>query len=294
MSVPPARRLAAALEPVIGSVYFAPECHDAYAALGFSPSPGKVGDVHLPDGPAYFCSRGSCLGEVPGELVAAAFGVFNPAVVVPSVANGREIASAATLAQARVEGVAAQLRRILGQPDDDVATATALLTRAAEPLSMCGRPLFAGLRSLDPVGEPWADLHRRGDLLREFRGDSHTAAWTAAGLTGPEIGLLTEAYWGLPLRSYVRTRAWSDDELDEAHERMQSRGLLDDRALTADGRAFREQLEIETDRQVEPALDALGDDLDRLLGILEPWGRAVRAAGGYLPAGPHDLAAATR
>jgi hypothetical protein len=231
---------------------------------------------------------------VPGELVAAAFGVFNPAVVVPSVASGRAVAPAATLVDARIEGVAAQLQRILGEPDRDVTTATELLRRAAEPLSVCGRPLFAGIRSLDPVGEPWGDLHRNGDLLREFRGDSHTATWTAAGLTGPEIGLLTEAYWGLPLRTYVRTRSWSEDELDEAHDRLQARGLLDETGLTADGRAFREQLEVETDRQVEPALDALGDDLDPLLEILEPWGREVRAAGGYLPSGPHDLAAATR
>ena len=55
---PAARRLAAALEPFAGQVYFAPECHEAYAALGFGPSPGRAGAVALPDGPAYFCSRG--------------------------------------------------------------------------------------------------------------------------------------------------------------------------------------------------------------------------------------------
>ena len=75
-----------ALEPVAGQVYFSPECHAAYAELGFSPSPAttKAG-VALPDGPAYFTSRGSLLGQVPGEVVAAAFGVFNPDAVVPSV-----------------------------------------------------------------------------------------------------------------------------------------------------------------------------------------------------------------
>ena len=62
------RSLAAALEPVIGQVYFAPECHAAYARLGFSPSPGHAGPVALPDGPAYFTSRGSLLGQVrPGR-----------------------------------------------------------------------------------------------------------------------------------------------------------------------------------------------------------------------------------
>lgn len=36
------RALSVALEPVIGSVYFAPEAHANYEALGFGGSPGKV------------------------------------------------------------------------------------------------------------------------------------------------------------------------------------------------------------------------------------------------------------
>ena len=51
-------------------------------------------------------------------------------------------------------------------------------------------------------------------MLREYRGDAHTAAWTSAGLDATEVGLLTELYWGLPMRTYIRTRAWSDDQLD--------------------------------------------------------------------------------
>ncbi len=37
---PRTRQLAAALEPVAAQVYFAPECHQAYEKLGFSPCPG--------------------------------------------------------------------------------------------------------------------------------------------------------------------------------------------------------------------------------------------------------------
>ena len=66
-----ARRLASLIEPIVGQVYFSPECHAEYEALGFDPSPGKAGDVALPDGPAYFTSRGSLMGQVPGEVVAA-------------------------------------------------------------------------------------------------------------------------------------------------------------------------------------------------------------------------------
>src|SRR4051812_11483423 len=71
-----ARQLAAALEPCIGQVYFAPEAHAAYVALGFGPSPADVRGLALPDGAAYFTSRGSLMGRVSPSVVAAAFAVF--------------------------------------------------------------------------------------------------------------------------------------------------------------------------------------------------------------------------
>lgn len=288
-----ARRLAATIEPFVGQVYFSPECHGAYVALGFGPSPGSIANgVQLPDGPAYFCSRGSALGQVPGELVAAAFAVFNPAVVVPAVAAGWALTDAATIATARARGATGQLVRILGEAPPGLATATALLARATDPLRVEGRPLYAGLRSLGLPGDPVADAWRLADLLREFRGDSHTAAWTTAGFDAVEIGLLTELYWGLPMRSYIRSRAWSSDELDEGADRLRSRGLLHGEGLSERGRAEREAVEAATDRHMRPAIDALGAGLEELVGIVEPWSAAVRESGGYLPRGPHDLGGA--
>ena len=144
-----ARHLAAALEPVVGQVYFSPECHAAYAALGFKPSPGDVNGVAMPDGAAYFTSRGSLLGQVPGQVVAAAFGVFNPAVVVPSVTYGWTLTDARTICAARDEGAIAQLRRILGDEPPGLHRAVQLLLLAVEPLRPEGKPLFAGLLAPD-------------------------------------------------------------------------------------------------------------------------------------------------
>ncbi len=289
----PSRRLGAALEPVVGQVYFSPECHAAYAALGFQASPGDMNGVALPDGPAYFTSRGSILGQVPGEVVAATFGVFNPEAVVPSVAHGWTLTDATTINQARTEGAVAQLRRLLGDEPEGLARANELLARAVEPLRPEGRSLFAGLRALGVPDDPLAAMWRRGDQLREFRGDSHIAAWIGAGLDATEIGLLTELYWGLPLRSYSRTRAWTDDQFDAATARLEARGLIADGAFTPAGRDVRERIEEETDAQMQPVLDALGDDLDELVQILLPWGATVRQGKGYPASGPHDLAEAT-
>jgi hypothetical protein len=287
-----ARALGGAIEPVAGQVYFSPECHAGYEALGFSPSRGELGGVALPDGPAYFCSRGSVMGQVPGELVAAAFAVFNPAAVVPAVAFGWTLTDAATICEARTSGAVAQLVRILGEQPEGIERATEILARANDPLRPEGRPLYAGLLSLGLPGTPMGDLWRLADRLREYRGDAHTAAWTAAGFDATEIGMLSELAWGLPTRSYVRSRAWSDADLDAAEARLVARGLMAGGAFTDAGRAEREAVEVATDRQCRPIVEAIGDDFDELVGILHPWGAAIRDGRGYLSSGPHDLASA--
>jgi hypothetical protein len=287
-----ARTLGSVLEPVVGQVYFSPECHANYVALGFGPSPGMARGVALPDGPAYFTSRGSVMGQVAGEVVAAAFAVFNPEIVVPCVTLGWTRTDAPTICAARTDGAVAQLRRTIGEHPAGIGRAVELLRRATEPLRPEGRPLFAGVRSLGVPDDPLAAMWRLGDQLREYRGDCHTASWVTAGFDATEIGLMTELYWGLAPRSYSRTRAWTQAQFDAATERLQARGLLDaDCGLTDAGRDAREAVEVATDEQLRPAVDALGDDVDELFAMMSPWGAAVRAAGGYLPSGPHDLAA---
>ena len=287
-----ARRLAAAIEPFVGQVYFSPECHAAYAALGFNPSPGDANGVALPDGAAYFTSRGSVMGQVHGTVVAAAFGVFNPAAVVPAVTYGWTLTDATTICTARTDGALAQLHRILGDEPDGMHRVVQLLLTAVEPLRPYGKPLFAGISALPMPEPPLGVAWHLGDMLREYRGDAHIAAWTGAGFDPPEIGLLTELYWGLPARSYVRTRAWTSDDLDAAEERLRSRGLLeaDGSAMTEAGWAAREAVEVQTDQMCRPLTDALGEDAEELVALLAPWGAEIRAQGGYLPSGPHDLA----
>lgn len=285
-----ARALAATIEPFAGQVYFSPECHANYQALGFSGSPAEANGVAVPDGPAYFTSRGSVMGQVPGHVVACAFGVFNPAAVVPAVAFGWTLTDAATICQARDDGAIGQLTRILGENPDGIDRANELFARATEPLRPEGRPLFAGLQSQALPGSPVGDAWRNADRLREFRGDAHVSAWTTAGVDATEICLLSEASWGLPLRSYSRTRAWSDAEFDAAMERMRSRGWFAGDALTDAGRAAREAIERDTDRQMRSAIDAIGDDLDELLAIVGPWGESIKDAKGYLGGGASDLA----
>jgi len=288
-----ARRLGSVLEPVVGQVYFSPECHQNYVALGFDPSPGDANGVALPDGPAYFASRGSLLGQVPGEVIAAAFGVFSAAVVVPSVQLAWTRTDADTIRAARADGAVRQLRRLIGDHPDGVERVLELVRRAAAVLPINGRHLAAGVLALDAPDDPLAAVWHAGDFLREYRGDCHNAAWVAAGLTATDIGILTELSWGMPVRSYSRTRGWTTEEFDRSEHHLRDLGHLEgtgaETHLSQPGRHAREQIEVATDDQMRPALDALGDDIDELFGILAPWGDTIRAGKGYLGAGPHDL-----
>jgi hypothetical protein len=137
----------------------------------------------------------------------------------------------------------------------------------------------------------WATCGAWPTCLREYRGDSHTAAWISAGFKAPEIGLLSELYWGLPLRTYVRTRAWSRCPARRGRgPSASSTSLIDDGGLTDLGRTFRENIEVATDRQCEVIVRTLGDAAEELIDLLVPWGQAIRDASGYPPQGPHDLA----
>jgi hypothetical protein len=278
-----ARTLAVTLEPCIGQVYFSPEAHAAYEALGFGASPAQVDGVAMPDGPAYFTSRGSIMGQVVPQVIASTFAVFNPAIVEPCVQYGWSITDAPTIFAARRGGAVAQLRRILGERPEGLERAVELFERAVAPLTVEGRSLFAGLRSQwDDPADPLTRFFHLGDELREYRGDAHTAAWTSAGLDAIEIGYLTELFIGLPLRSYIRSRAWSEEQLDAGFARLIERGWIEGDAFTPAGRTVREAIEWNTDRQLRPAIEALGRDFDELIEFLTPAGGRIRDAGGYL------------
>ena len=270
------RRLRDLVEPVAANVYFAPEAQNAYQDLGLDYLSG------------YFCSRGGCMGQVPGEVVVAAFGVFNPAIVIPAVQEGWAKTDAATILEARRRGATESLRRILGDEPAGIERATELLRRAGNAATGEGRALFSGLRSLGFPGDPIGDLWRAADLVREHRGDSHVVAWVAAGVDAVQATLLTELWWRLPLNSYVRTRGWSAEEVDAALARLRDRGVIKGDEFTPEGEELRASIEAATDAQERPIVEALGDDADELFDILPPYADAILAAGGY-PSDPRTM-----
>ena len=282
----PARRLASVLEPIAGQAQFSREAHQNYVRLGFDPSPASVGQTPLPDRASFFTGRGSVLGQVPGTLIAAAFAVFNPEVVVPLVEKGWTLTNAAEMWQARENGAVASLQRML--PDLDSSSSSSALSiadrllRTSAQLPLHGRAFFSAQRSLPIPDAPHARLWRAADRLREFRGDSHIIAWSSEGLTPIEVGLLGDQYWGLARRAHTGGRGWTDEQLDDAEHNLGRRALMHDGRITDAGFDLRDRIEQRTDDLVAPVVADLGADLDRIVATLQPWSDAIVAAGGYL------------
>ena len=110
-----------------------------------------------------------------------------------------------------------------------------------------------GSPSLGIPDEPLAAAWRRGDMLREYRGDSHIAAWVSAELDATEIGLLTELYWGLPLRT-LQPHPGVDRRAVRRGDRAPGVAGPDRRRrVHRAGRALREDIEVHTDVQVRAA-----------------------------------------
>jgi hypothetical protein len=272
-----ARTLRNVTEPIAAGVYFAPEAIDGYKEEGLDYFEG------------YFCSRSACLGTAPWSVVCAAFAAFKPAAVESAVAAGWAKTTPAILLERRLAGATAQLERLVGPVAEkaDVERATEILYSLTDGVDPSGRALYAGLSVLPRPDTLFGGLWHAADLVREHRGDGHIAAWIPH-VDSTEITVLTEHAWGIPPRSYVFTRGWSEEEVDAAYERLRARGLVEGEQLTPAGAELREQIERTTDLANRAVVERLGDRAEELFALLGPWARAIVAGGGY-PVDPTSL-----
>ncbi|MGA4692543.1 SCO6745 family protein [Rhodococcus sp. AB351] len=262
-----AGRAARALELLHSGVYFAPDVASELAALGV-------------DGPAaqYFGGRAAPLGAVGPGVVTATFYSFSPRLVASAVPAVWQSAEPAAIIAARLRGLDALHRRVLGQDVLDSAEmneAADLATTAARAIpGPDGRPLYAAHADLPWPEEAHLRLWHALTLLREYRGDGHIAALQTAGLSGLDA-LVTHTATGIgfatdPAR---KLRGWSRDEWADAEKELRGRGLLDKRGeLTGEGFEVRELVEDLTDDLAVAPWSALGDEgVERLLDLALPW-----------------------
>ena len=268
-----ARKMWRTLEPYHGLIYFAPEGHQRYEALG----------VHGFSG--YFASRGAAMGAVSSAVIEATFFNFAPHVVRDAIPAAWAAASPEQLIAARLEAADAALRRIIGDDVDgaEMARAAELAEVAARAVDTDGRPIAAALVALDwPLPAHLALWHAIA-ILREYRGDGHIACLVTHQIDGLESLVLHAAMGEIPRDALLMTRGWPVEQWDAAVERLAARGLVDaEGEFTEHGRAVRDGIEAQTDELALSPWATLGiEDCDELRSLVRPWSRAIVAGGTF-------------
>ena len=255
------RRLRSRCDAILGAVWFMPEARRGFPSLA---------------------ARVACLGRVRGDVAAALLAPLHPGSIRTEVDEAWRSTDPGTLLAQRLEGATRYLAGAIGEEPEGAERAVTVLRRAVEAGPLEGHPMFAGLRSLPWPGTPLGDLWRASDMVRERRGDSHRNAWTAARISAIEIQLLTERWRTRtnPGSTTADRMGWTTEQIDTALDRLRIEGWVDGAgSLTEAGRAFRDEIELATDRQERPLVEVLGDDVDDLFDLLAPWARAVVAGG---------------
>jgi len=261
------------LEPIHAVLYYAPEVTARASALGYAT------DTRWP---SYFPLRSAPLGAAGPELVAATFYSFEPGMVRAHVPAAWQVASPATVLDARLRGVDAALRAILGERVDspELAEAATLARRLAESAPVGARPLAAANADLPWPAEPHLVLWQAATILREHRGDGHVAALLTAGLDPIESLVSFAAVGAAPVPVFA-SRGWSDTAWSEAVSRLVARGWLEPSgAATPAGQAGRDEVERHTDELAAAPYRALGaESVGRLAQLAGPITMAVVGTG---------------
>jgi len=277
----PGRALRTAIEPIATICFWSEPASEVYGRIGLDFLTG------------YVWSRGCVLGEPEPTVVASAFAVFEPSVIAGLYEAARSAAPLAAVRAAREEAAVTSLTAVLGDPRGEVAgeleRTTAALERGVAAIDTTGRPMSAGLAALPVPSDPWGRLWHATTRLREFRGDSHVAAYLAAGITGLEANLLTERRIGWEPFAYTGTRAWSPEVMGAAVEGLRERGLLEGDALSEQGRAVRDEVEAVTERQLAPVRDAIGGELPAVTATCSAWSERI-VERGWFPPDPYKRA----
>lgn len=266
-----AGRLCRSIDPLHSLTYFAPAVAERFGALGMR---GLT---------PYFAVRSAPMGAVPAEVVAATFYNFNPDLVAKSIPHAWTLASPQQVTTLRYELVDEVLPRVLGDEltrSPELARAAEVLRRAAEAVpNGDGRPLYAAHAGLPWPETPHGRLWHAVTLLREYRGDGHTAALIANGLSGLEA-LISHTAAGIGFsEEFARgLRGWSDEQWADGVQRLRSRGLLDgDAMLTETGSQLRARIEDLTDDLGHAPWTVLSDDERQHIVAV---GKAIRDAVG--------------
>ena len=262
-----ARRMWTLFESVHVVTYFTPEARAGFEAAGLR------GFWR-----GYFAGRVAPLGAVGPAVVTASFYNFAPRMVARALPAVWDLVTPEDALAARSAGAVAALRRLLGERAAGLTALADGLLRATDGLDCSGRVLAAANAALPVPAESAARVWHAATLLREHRGDGHSAALLAADIDGCEA-LVLRAGLDLSREVLQPVRGWSDEEWEQAAARLAGRGWLgEDGRVTPEGAAARRAVEDATDQAAARPWARLGTAAtEELASLLAPVARACAA-----------------
>ena len=258
------RRLRSRCEAIFGAMWLTPEW--------------RHGGHGLSRAQWYMAGRAAPLGRVEAEVASAVLGTFDLSLVQAGIDGVWAKVSPGQVAWLKVETAVEVMNGLIPTTGADLDRAVGLLERGLLAAETAGHPLYAGLRLLPSPEGQVARLFRLCDLMREHRSDAHVSAWRAYGFDALGINVLTELWREVQLGSITCVNmGFAQALIDPTLERLQSDGLVQDKAITPEGREVRDEIERATGRQQASIVEAIGEDVEELLTLLDPWARVIAA-----------------
>lgn len=241
------RTNARSVQTTVGWIFWDPGAWSRYEKLG------------VPEMLGYIAARAAPLSPAGPDAVAAAFGSISPAAVRLTFDLVAAQTTFAEVAAARNDAVRAGLFEFAPEILAPLAELSSSLWPVVEQLPIGGRVLFAAHlsqpRSADPVLSGWQAVN----CLREWRGDTHWAIVTAAGLTGIEGSILHNAWLGYERDWLPVSRGSTPDEIAGGWAALAAKGLSENNEITPAAIQLRQRIEDDTDRLTATPWELLGE-----------------------------------
>jgi len=242
------RRNARSVQTTIGWIFWDPGAVARYEVLGL---PGPLG---------YIAARCAPLASAGPDAVIAAFGSVSPdGIRIAFDLIKQNGGSFHDFWHARDDAVFEGLHQFAPAIVEPLIDLAPHLWSVVDALPMVGRTFFGAHLSMDRPTDPLLSGWHAVNCIREWRGDTHWALVAAAGLNGPEVTILHNAYMSYEGDWLAISRGIAPTAIDAGWASLEAKGLAHNRAVTPEGLALREHIEDETDRLTAQVWQTLGE-----------------------------------
>lgn len=163
----------------------------------------------------YVAGRGGALGDCDGQVVAAAFGYFNPVIINAAWSLATAKHPARTLGFAHYECAAVVGREKLSTLPN-LAEFVSAMQKVFDATDADGLALFAAFKSLPLVDDLPGRAMQLAASLREYRGSAHLVAIRANGLSSAQAHFIKRP-------TDMKMFGWSENEYPQIDDAIRER-----------------------------------------------------------------------